>query len=51
MELAYQWDLVEEEIPTVFEKLLQSVESRLLDLKSYIRGKFMEAAQRPREQR
>jgi len=39
-ELAYQWDMLEEEIPTLFEELLQSVKDQLLELKSTMRGKF-----------
>ena len=38
MELKYQWDLLEDEIPIVFEKLLHSVKDRLLNLKSLTKG-------------
>jgi hypothetical protein len=44
-ELAYQWDLLEDEIPIVFEKLLQSIKRPLLNLKSFIRGKSGKAPQ------
>ncbi|KAH6678502.1 hypothetical protein B0J14DRAFT_582898 [Halenospora varia] len=37
MELAYQWTLLEEEIPTVFEELLQSISICLLNLQSHLR--------------
>jgi hypothetical protein len=45
MELAYQWDLLEDDIPIVFENLLQSVKRRLLDLKSYLGGKLKKTPQ------
>jgi hypothetical protein len=37
-ELAFQWDILEEEIPRVFEQLLRPVRDRLANLKSLIRG-------------
>jgi hypothetical protein len=40
MELAYQWDLLEDDIPIFFTDLLQSVKRQLLDLKSHLRGKL-----------
>jgi hypothetical protein len=39
MELGYQWDLLEEEIPTVFVQLLDSINHCLTNLQSEIRGK------------
>ena len=45
MELAYQWDLLEDEVSIVFEKLLQSVKHQLLNLKSFIRGESMKIVQ------
>ena len=42
MELAYQWDLVEDEISDVFRTLLPAVNAQLLLLKSLIEGQFME---------
>lgn len=44
MELAYQWDMLEEEVSIVFDKLLQSVKQRLLNLKSVIRGESMKGS-------
>lgn len=38
-ELAFQWGLVEDEIPIVFEKLLHSIRASFLDLQSHLRGK------------
>jgi len=40
MELAYQWDLLEDDIPTAFETLLQSVKGQLLALKSHLEGEL-----------
>ena len=40
MELAFQWGLVEDEIPIVFEKLLQSIKACFLNLQSRLRGKW-----------
>ncbi|KAN0095627.1 hypothetical protein V8E51_016338 [Hyaloscypha variabilis] len=37
MELAFQWGLVEDEIPIVFEKLLQSIRACFLNLQSRLR--------------
>ncbi|KAH8744019.1 hypothetical protein F5882DRAFT_455086 [Hyaloscypha sp. PMI_1271] len=39
-ELAFQWGLVEDEIPTVFEKLFQSIRACFLNLQSHLRGKW-----------
>ncbi len=36
MELAYQWDMLEDEIPKIFDALVQSVRGILLGLKSTI---------------
>jgi hypothetical protein len=41
MELAFQWGLVEDEIPDVFRTLLPAVNAQLLYLKSFIQGQFM----------
>ncbi|KFY95308.1 hypothetical protein V500_02839 [Pseudogymnoascus sp. VKM F-4518 (FW-2643)] len=38
MEMEYQWEILEEEIPTQFKKLLQSAKAPLLALQSKIRG-------------
>lgn len=38
MEMEYQWEILEEEIPTQFKKLLQSAKATLLALQSKIRG-------------
>jgi hypothetical protein len=40
-ELAFQWGLVEDEIPTLFEKLLQSIRACFLNLQSHLRGKWL----------
>lgn len=40
MELAYQWDLLEDDIPIAFETLLQSVKGQLLALKSHLEGEL-----------
>jgi len=40
-ELAFQWGLVEDEIPTVFEKLFKSIRACLLNLQSHLRGKSL----------
>lgn len=45
MELDFQWDLLEDDIPFAFEKLWQSIKHRLLNLKSFIQGKSMMAPQ------
>ncbi|KAH6700598.1 hypothetical protein BKA61DRAFT_705543 [Leptodontidium sp. MPI-SDFR-AT-0119] len=42
IELAYQWGLLEDEIPTVFETLLQSIRTSLLNLQSHLRGKIQD---------
>ena len=42
-ELALQWDIVEDTIPSIFQELLRSVKDRLLDLKSLIRGGSLKA--------
>jgi hypothetical protein len=39
MELEYQWDLLEEDIPSMFEKLLDSIKDRLANLQDVMRGK------------
>jgi hypothetical protein len=39
-ELAFQWGLVEDEIPAIFEKLLQSIRACFLNLQSHLRGKW-----------
>jgi hypothetical protein len=39
MELAYQWGLLVDEIPTVFRTLLESIKIRLIDLQSHLKGK------------
>jgi hypothetical protein len=41
-ELGIQWDLLQEEIPTVFETLLQSLSTCLTKLQSQLRGKIMQ---------
>ena len=41
MELAYQWDLVEDEIKDVFQTLLPTVNAQLQYLKSLIQGQYM----------
>jgi len=38
MELAYQWDLVEEEVSEVFEQLGKSVTTQLKDIKGRVEG-------------
>ena len=45
MELAFQWDMLEDEVPIIFDNLLQSVKHQLLYLKSLIRGESMEVLQ------
>lgn len=35
-ELGFQWDMFEEEIPTIFEGLLQRLEERLKEVESYL---------------
>lgn len=40
MELAFQWELLEDEIPAVFEKLLQSIRQLFLNFKSILAGQF-----------
>lgn len=40
MELEYQWDLVEDEVPEAFESLLDSTKSLLEGLKRTIQGVF-----------
>ena len=40
MELEYQWDLVEEDVPERFETLQDTFVSLLEDLKTSIRGKW-----------
>jgi hypothetical protein len=42
-ELAFQWGLLEEEITTVFEELLQSIRICFLGLQSHLRGKWLTA--------
>ena len=49
MELAYQWGLVEDEIPDVFRTLLSAVNAQLLYLKSLIQGQFMNFPRRLEE--
>jgi hypothetical protein len=39
MELDYQWEILEDEIPDVFQKLLGVVKAPLLFLESLIQGK------------
>ena len=39
MELEYQWDLLEEDIPSMFEKLLDSIKDRLANLQDAMRGR------------
>lgn len=46
MELAYQWDLVEDEIPDVFRTLLPAFNAQLLYFKSFIQGQFMNSLRR-----
>jgi hypothetical protein len=41
MELAYQWDMLEDEVLIVFDNLLQSIKRQLLNLKSFMRGESM----------
>ncbi|KAI9739991.1 MAG: hypothetical protein M1818_005047 [Claussenomyces sp. TS43310] len=38
IEMAYQWDIVENEIPVVFEKLFDALKVRLLHLKTSVQG-------------
>jgi hypothetical protein len=38
-ELAFSWGLVEDEIPIIFDKLLQSIRTCFLNLQSHLRGK------------
>ena len=45
MELAYQWDMLEDEGSIVFDKLLRSIKQQLLNLKSFIRGESMKVLQ------
>lgn len=40
IELAYQWDLVEDEVPTLFKSLLDSIECELEYLKDQVNSKF-----------
>lgn len=42
-ELAFQWETLEEEIPTLFANILQSTKIPLLELQSAIRGKLIKA--------
>lgn len=44
-ELEFQWDLVEEEIPTVFGNLLSEIKELLEDLKELIRGNTLPLTQ------
>ena len=44
-ELAYQWDLLEDDIPTVFESLCHVVKGLLLDLKAHLEGKLLKTLQ------
>ena len=41
IELEYQWDLLEEEVSTIFEELLQSIKDELLGLKSLMNGNMI----------
>jgi hypothetical protein len=41
MELELQWDLLEEEIPTVFEEFLGRVKNELVYLKDQVHSKFI----------
>lgn len=40
MELAYQWDLVEDEVPTLFESLLDTIKSELGYLKDQVNSEY-----------
>lgn len=40
MELAYQWDLVEDEVSVVFESLLDTIKSELGYLKDQVKSEF-----------
>ncbi|KAH8649442.1 hypothetical protein BGZ60DRAFT_534676 [Tricladium varicosporioides] len=44
MELEYQWELLEDEIPKVFEKLLQTINIRLLKIQSHLKDKDFNSA-------
>jgi hypothetical protein len=37
-ELEYQWDILEEEVPRVFDELLETLSTGLEDLKSHIKS-------------
>jgi hypothetical protein len=41
MELEYQWEVVEDEISDVFDKLLESTTQVLVDLREAILGKLL----------
>lgn len=41
MEMAFQWDILEESIPQLFQDLLQSARAPLLALQSEMRGMFV----------
>jgi hypothetical protein len=43
MELAFQWELVEDEIPDVFRNLLGVIKAPLLFLESLIQGQSMKS--------
>ena len=45
MELAYQWDMLEDEVSIVFDKLLQSIKHQLLNLKSFMQGESIKILQ------
>lgn len=42
MEMAFQWETLEEDIPTLFKDLLQSAKAPLLALQSEMRGTLAE---------
>jgi hypothetical protein len=42
MEMAFQWETLEEDIPTLFKDLLQSAKAPLLALQSEMRGTLVE---------
>ena len=45
MELDFQWGLIEEEIPTIFQSLIESIKSQLIELQERlsIEGKYSKA--------
>jgi hypothetical protein len=48
MELAYQWDLVGDEIQDVFRTLSLAVKTQLLSLKSFVQGHSMKLPRNPK---